>query len=174
MPNTVAFLRSINVGGRRVTNDQLRDAVSALGYRDVGTYRASGNVLFSADRPDRARLEAGLSEALGFDVPVILRTAAQVSALLSAEPFSPEVVAQTAGKIQVMLLSEPPDEDQQRRALSLAPDDDRLAFCSGDLFWLPRAGISTSSLDPNALGRILGLNTVRTVGTLAGIARKLS
>lgn len=176
MPDTAAFLRSINVGGRRVTNDQLRAAVSALGLAEVATYRASGNLLFSAGGAPgavRARLEDGLREALGFDVPVILRTAAQVSALVQHAPFPPDVVAQTAGKLQVMLLSQAPDAATQAQALSLATANDRLAFFGGDLFWLPRAGISTSDIDPSTLGRVLGLNTVRTVGTLAGIAKKL-
>jgi len=176
MPDTVAFLRSINVGGRRVTNDALRAAAEGAGFSGVSTYRASGNLLLSIGTDltgVRPRLEAGLQAALGFTVPTILRSAAQVDALLGHAPFPPEVVAQTAGKLQVMLLSEPPGPDARERALALAPADDRLAFFAGDLFWLPRAGISTSELEPSKLGRVLGLNTVRTVGTIAGIAKKL-
>jgi hypothetical protein len=51
----VAFLRGINVGGRRVTMAQLCAAFEALGFAEVGTFLASGNVTFSTPDPPRAR-----------------------------------------------------------------------------------------------------------------------
>ena len=47
MERCVAFLRGMNLGGRRIKNEQLRAEFEALGYADVGTFRASGNVLFA-------------------------------------------------------------------------------------------------------------------------------
>ena len=43
----VAFLRAINVGHRRVGMDRLRKPFEALGFGDVTTFIASGNVVFS-------------------------------------------------------------------------------------------------------------------------------
>ena len=52
MPRFVAFLRAINVGGHVVTMDQLRAAFQELGFDDVETFIASGNVIFSSPAKD--------------------------------------------------------------------------------------------------------------------------
>jgi uncharacterized protein (DUF1697 family) len=44
MARYVAFLRGINLGGRRIANDELRSHFEALGCEDVATFRASGNL----------------------------------------------------------------------------------------------------------------------------------
>jgi len=53
-----AFLRGINLGGRRVTNDRLREPFEALGLEGVATYRASGNVIFDDPGIAAAELES--------------------------------------------------------------------------------------------------------------------
>jgi uncharacterized protein (DUF1697 family) len=45
----VAFLRGMNVGGHRLSNGELRAHFAAMGFADVATFRASGNVVFAAD-----------------------------------------------------------------------------------------------------------------------------
>ncbi len=65
MPTHVALLRGINVGGRnRVAMADLREVVSSLGHAGVATYIQSGNVLFSSDQADTARLAADLEQAI--------------------------------------------------------------------------------------------------------------
>ena len=48
MPRHIAFLRAINVGGHTVTMDRLRQLFTGLGLKDVETFIASGNVIFSS------------------------------------------------------------------------------------------------------------------------------
>ena len=48
----IAFLRGINVGGHRVKMDRLRAIFAELGLKDVSTFIASGNVLFSTESDD--------------------------------------------------------------------------------------------------------------------------
>src|SRR5437764_226343 len=48
MPKYAAFLRAINIGGRRITNDELRTTFEGLGFNEVAVWRASGNVIFAA------------------------------------------------------------------------------------------------------------------------------
>jgi len=48
MPRCVAFLRAINVGGRTVKMDYLRSLFEDLGFADVETFIASGNVVFES------------------------------------------------------------------------------------------------------------------------------
>ncbi|MCB9750740.1 MAG: DUF1697 domain-containing protein [Myxococcales bacterium] len=176
MPISVAFLRGMNVGGHRVTNAELTSIFESLRLTDVVTYRASGNIIFShraaRERALQTRLERGLQAALGYAVPTFLRTAREVATIASFAPFPAEVVAASKGKIQITMLSEAPGVQAQARALALSTDDDRLAVCGRELYWLPKGGMSESELDLQGLEQALGVGTTRTMGTVQGIAKK--
>ena len=51
-------------------------------------------------------------------------------------------------------------------------DDDRLAVKGREVYWLPKGGISDSALDMAAITKLLGMNTIRTMGTMEQIAAK--
>ena len=99
MKRYVAFLRGMNLGNRRITNDDLRTHFEALGCEEVATFRASGNVIFVAngESPTKLtmRLEDGLAEALSYEVPVFLRTAKEIAAIAAHEPFAGKERAET-------------------------------------------------------------------------------
>ena len=177
MLRLAAFLRGMNLGRRRITNDDLRAHVEALGFTDVATFRASGNVILTA--PDDGALEdaarrlaTGLSEALAYDVPVFARSAEQVRAMAAFEPFSADELAASTGKPQVMLLVQAPKAAARRAALALAPADDLFVFEAKELHWLPSVGLSQTELDYKALAKAIGHATVRTKGTIELIAAK--
>ncbi|HEX7292669.1 MAG TPA: DUF1697 domain-containing protein [Conexibacter sp.] len=177
MLRLAAFLRGMNLGRRRISNADLRAHVEALGFGDVATFRASGNVILTApddDAPDAVarRLEAGLREALAYDVPVFARSAERVRAIAALEPFTADELASSKGKPQVMLLARRPSAAARRAALALAPDGDRLVFDGAELHWLPAAGLSDTELDLNALAKAIGPATVRTKGTIELIATR--
>ena len=104
----VAFLRGMNLGGRRITNDELRAHFEALGCDDVATFRASGNVIFAKQKGRPAeltrQLEAGLAEALCYEVPVFLRSAKDLLAIAACEPFDEEHVGASKGKLQISMM----------------------------------------------------------------------
>ena len=54
MPRYIAFLRAVNVGGRIVKMDELREHFAAAGFSDVETFIASGNVIFSSSAKSTA------------------------------------------------------------------------------------------------------------------------
>lgn len=175
MNRYVAFLRGMNLGGRRITNEGLRSHFEALGCEDVATFRASGNVVFAkAGRPAEltAQLEEGIGDALGYEVPVFLRSAKQLLAVAAQHPFSVKQLAASKGKLQVALLTKKPSVARAREALTLSTAADRLAIEGRELFWLPKGGISESELDLKALDRTLGPTTIRTQGTVDQIAAK--
>ncbi len=176
MGDYAAFLRGMNLGGRRITNKDLAAAVSDLGFERVATFRASGNVIFAAGSGTEAavaeRLEKGLSESLGYEVPVFLRGAAEVRAIAASEPFSASEVTAAKGKLQVALLRKRAGAKGRREALALGTDEDRLAIEGRELYWLPSGGISDSDLDLDALAAALGPMTVRTMGTIEQVAAK--
>jgi uncharacterized protein (DUF1697 family) len=176
MDRYVAFLRGMNLGGRRITNDDLRAHFEALDCAEVATFRASGNVVFAVDREKPValaeRLEAGLGEALGYDVPVFLRDAAELLAIATAELFDAKAIEASAGKLQVALLRKVPAAAAREQAMALSTDADRLAIDGRELYWLPDGGLSESDLDLNAIAALLGPTTIRTKGTIDQIAAK--
>ena len=176
MARHVAFLRGINVSGRRVGRDDLRSCFEELGFGEVATFRASGNVIFDADRERladmAARIEAGLAKSLGYEVPVYLRTGAEVRAIADLQPFAPELVEASAGKLQVALLLASPTTKLREQVLALATDQDRLAIEGRELYWLPSGGIMDSTLSTGAMEAALGALTMRTKNTIEQLAAK--
>ena len=181
MARMVAFLRGLNVGGHRVTMDVLCKRFEAMGFGDVSSFLASGNVLFSADADGadaidemERRIEAGLGAELGYAVPAFVRTAGEVRAIADHAPFPADVIAASEGKLQVALLRTAPDAAASERVLRLATAADRLAIAGRELYWLPSGPMSQSALDLMEIGRALPPMTMRTARTIERIAAKLS
>lgn len=177
MTRYAAFLRGMNVGGHRITNDELRAAFAKVGFDDVATFRASGNVVLDhEDGEDRAalsaRIEEGLEAELGYAVPVFLRSTDEMTAIAQFEPFEADRVAGSKGKLQVMLLTAAPEEQAAAEALGHATDDDLLALHDSELYWLPSGGTIDSELDLKAIAKLIGMATMRTKGTVDLIAAK--
>ncbi len=171
MSTHVAFLRAINVGGRRVRGADLEAAFDAIGLAAPHSYQASGNVAFDADPGAdpaglQARIEEGLRAAFDFDVPTMVRTGAEVAAAAALAPFSAHQVAASRGKVQVSLLMEEPEPAAVEEVLAMATEDDRLHVEGRELYWLPSGGFSDTELDHLAIERLLGMQTRRTQGTL--------
>ncbi len=175
MPSHVAFLRGMNLGGRRIKNDELRAEFETLGFTDIACFRASGNVVFSAKGSEAKltdQIEAGLGEALGYEVPVFLRSAKELSGLAAHEPFDAAKVKASKGKLQVALLPKKPAAKARKQALGMASDKDQLALEGCELYWLPSGGISDAELDLKLLEKALGPWTMRTMGTIEQIVAK--
>jgi uncharacterized protein (DUF1697 family) len=167
----------MNLGGRRITNGELRDVFTALGFADVSTFRASGNVAFSTGEPGSLaelteQIETGLEAALGYTVPTFLRDVEEVRAIAAHEPFDAELVSASNGKLQVGMLLQSPPASARREVLALADEHDRLAFGERELYWLPSGGILDSDLDLTAIDTVLGPTTRRTKGTIELMAQK--
>ena len=174
MSTHAGFLRGVNLGPRRrVGSADLRAVFEAMGFGDVATFRASGNVVFTAEPPAlEDRIEQTLAESLGFEVAVFLRTAAEVRAISAQEPFDSCDVEAAQGKLQITLLRDRPPARARKEVLALATDEDRLAFGERELYWLPSGGIRDSALNVKAIEQRLGVNTMRTKGTIDELARK--
>ena len=177
MTQYVAFLRGINLARRRrVGSGELRTLFEDMGFRDVDTFRASGNVIFGAQHEPLPRMtdriEKGLAEALGYEVAIFLRTASEVTAIANHQPFARKATQASKGKLQVALLSAKPATRVRKDVLALATDADRLSFGDRELFWLPSGGTQDSALDFKAVEKLLGATTVRTKGTVEQLAAK--
>jgi uncharacterized protein (DUF1697 family) len=162
----------MNVGGHRITNDDLRATFARIGFEEVGVYRASGNIAFHGEGGDDEltdRIEQGLEAELGYAVPAFVRTAEEMRALAAEEPFDAKALDAAKGKLQVVFLRERPPES----VLDRATDADRLALGPGaELYWLPAGGLMESELGMDGLSDVLGVATHRTKGTVEQITKK--
>ena len=88
MPTWIGFLRAVNVGKRQVKMQTLRELLQDNGFDDVETHIQSGNLKVRCATRSAARMETGLrtliSAEFGFDVPVVVRTPAQLRRLATA------------------------------------------------------------------------------------------
>jgi uncharacterized protein (DUF1697 family) len=177
MDRFVAFLRGMNLGKRRIKNEELRRHFEEMGCAEVATFRASGNVIFATPKREteaklQRRVEAELDERLGYDVPVFLRSIEEVAAIAAHEPFDAKAVKGSDGKLQVSLLAKKPTASQAKKVLALASVNDLLALEGRELYWLPSGGLLESDLDLKAIEAIVGPDTRRTMGTIEQIAAK--
>jgi len=108
----VAFLRRINVGGHKpVKMEELKKAFESMGFANVKTLLASGNVLFETPGTGTdnliKRIEEILKKVHGHEIGVILRTIEEIQNLANADPFKNiKVTPQT--RFYVTFLSEKP------------------------------------------------------------------
>jgi uncharacterized protein (DUF1697 family) len=173
----VAFLRGINLGNRRVKSPELIAHFEAMGFEDVATFRASGNVVFVDPDADtepkvQARVEAGLEEGLGYGVATFLRSAKEVAAIAARDPFDAKAIEASKGKPQVVLLGRKPSAKAKKALEEIAPDGDLMVVEGRELHWLPTVGLSETDLDTKALDAAIGNGTTRTAGTIEAIAAK--
>lgn len=90
MMRWAALLKGVNLNGRKLPMADLKALVEGLGYRDVATLLASGNVVFACDESDGAKVEAAIEAALdayGLKTNVVVRSAADLQAILAANAF---------------------------------------------------------------------------------------
>ena len=172
MANWAAFLRAINVGGRRVSSADLCAPFEELGFEDVASFRASGNVVFTAKSKSEAavrrKVEAALREALGYEVVAFLRDTKEMRALAAAKPFgkSPQ------GKLHVAFLHKPASAAVRKKVLAMATPRDKLKFAGRELYWLTSGAMMDSDLDMAGISKLIGETTFRTKGTIEQIAAK--
>jgi len=85
----VAFLRGINLGKRQMKMAELKACLEDLGFDEVKTILASGNVRFRADESAglKERLEQALEQRFGYRIGVVLRSEAEIGQMLASNPF---------------------------------------------------------------------------------------
>jgi uncharacterized protein (DUF1697 family) len=92
MPSYIALLRGINVSGqKKIKMADLRVHLADLDYQNIRTYIQSGNIVFETTQSDLQKLEkqirSKIDEQYGFDVPTLVKTAAELEHVLTHNPF---------------------------------------------------------------------------------------
>jgi uncharacterized protein (DUF1697 family) len=175
MPKYIAFLRAINVGGHTVKMDQLRSLFEALGFSNVQTFIASGNVIFDSSSRSTAalekKIESHLQKSLGYAVATFIRTPAEVASVAVYEPFPKHNPEHT---VYVGFMAEAPEKKSQANLIAAATPVDEFHVNGREVYWLCRvAKFSETQFSGGRLEKILGrATTLRNSTTVRKLAAK--
>ncbi len=175
MPKLIAFLRAINVAGRNVNMTELRNLFQALGFTDVETFIASGNVIFGARFDDISSLERTienhLHDSLGYEVKTFIRTDAEVACIHKHKPFT-ESQLESAPALSIAFVAQPLRASQKKALMRLKTNLDNFHVNGRELYWLCKKQ-SESTFSNAVLERTLKIQaTFRSAKTVARLAAK--
>lgn len=108
----IALLRAVNVGGRKVLKDDLLGLARDLGFESAKTLLASGNLVLWGEAGEdlEKRLEDGLERRMGLRTDFMVRTPAELRAVIAANPFRDQA-ATRPNHLLVSFLKTPIDND---------------------------------------------------------------
>jgi uncharacterized protein (DUF1697 family) len=179
MPKYVAFLRAINVGGHTVKMDYLRGLFEALGFTNVETFIASGNVIF--DSPSRSaktlerKIEASLELTLGYVVRTFLRSTSELADIANYKPFPERDLSAPGNVLYIGFMPASPSEAAQQKLFALPLKMDDFHLHGREVYWLCRTSFSDSEFSGARLEKTLGLPaTLRNSTTVKKLAAKYS
>jgi uncharacterized protein (DUF1697 family) len=159
MARYVALLRGINLGPRnRVAMPALREALEEAGFDDVQTYVQSGNVVLgSRAKADsvRRKVENVMGERFGLEIPVVVRTRAELAAVVKRNPLGK--VATEPKRYQVSFLEKKLPAKTLKELEAVAAPSERVVAHGREIYaWHP-AGVARSKLWAKLAGKGLGV-----------------
>lgn len=176
MPRYIAFLRAINVGGHTTKMDYLRKLFESLGFSNVETFIASGNVIFESPSNNtqalEKKIESRLHKALGYKVAAFIRTGAELAAIANYKPFR-QTDLDRAVAFNIAFLAAKPDDNSKRKLMALRTEIDDLHVHGREIYWLCRKKQSESTFSNAVLEKALGTqSTLRGANTVKKMAEK--
>ena len=175
----IALLRAVNVAGKNlVAMAALRSLFEELGFSRVSTLLQSGNVVFDGGKRGgdalESKLEKATAERLGVRVDFMVRTAAEWSAVVAANPFAEEA-RRDPGHLLVMCLKAAPAPGAVEALRAAIKGPERVAVVERDAYLVYPDGVGRSKLTTALLEGKLGTrgtgrnwNTVQKLAALAG------
>jgi uncharacterized protein (DUF1697 family) len=167
MTSFIALLRAVNVGGTgKLPMSDLKAMCEALGFSGVRTYIASGNVVFTSRKSEAAvkkAIEAELEAYAGKPVGVLVRSAAEMKAVLSDNPF-PKA---PANRVVAVFLDRAPPADTL--ASVKGQKDEKIGLGRREIYIHYGEGMAKSKLVVSAAktGTARNMNTVATLAKMA-------
>jgi uncharacterized protein (DUF1697 family) len=167
------LLRAVNIVGRPLPMGVLREVCEGVGCSDVKTYLQTGNAVVSSSDEGESlvrKLEPALEERAGFAVPVIVRTAAELTQIADTSPFD------TTGDPTQLVVSfaQKLPEDPLGKLDPEAFGSERFVLLGRDLYlWLPRGqGQSrlAASVARTPFGKVATARNWRTVTALVELS----
>lgn len=177
MTKHIAFLKAINVGGHTVKMDHLRNLFEKMGFENVETFIASGNVVFetkfqSVDSIKR-EIETELEKSLGYKVATFIRTTKELKEIAKLKPFKEPDLDNKQNYLYIGFLDNQPDKVSQKKVLVLSDEANEFHFNKKELYWLCRKNFSDSGITGKSLEKALGMETtIRNATTIRKITIK--
>ena len=172
MSHRLILFRGMNTGGIRAPVGEQRAMAEALGLKNPRTLLASGNLVVESDREPRAlesEIEAETERRFGRRIGTLVKTPADWSALVAANPFSAEALT-APSKLLVVLFRDPVPPGALQATAALATGDEKAAEAAGALWlWLPD-GIGRSKMAEKTPPGPVGLVTARNWNTVVKLA----
>lgn len=166
----------MNLGKRRLEMSRLRDLFGELGYEDVATFIASGNVIFSTTERDAKALESRiavqLEESLGYRVDTFIRTLPDVEAIARSSRFVED--GEDGVTIHVGFLHDAPSPELKRGLLAMRTSVDEIHVDGREYYWLCRIRTSDSKIWTSREVRALCLptSTMRNMSSVRKLVAK--
>jgi uncharacterized protein (DUF1697 family) len=176
MARYVALLRGINLGPRnRVAMPMLREALGQAGFGEVQTYVQSGNVVLAGRAKAetvRRKVEKVLRDDFGLEIPVVVRSAAEVARVVKRNPLGK--VATDPKRYQVTFLSAKLSAEVARKLEDVAAPEERVVVSGREVYaWHPKT-IARSKLWNTLAGKGLGVTaTSRNWATVEALLELL-
>ena len=168
MATYVALLRAVNVGGTgKLPMSELRSLCEGCGFHGVQTYIASGNVVFDADggaADAQSRLQDALQDHAGKAVGVLIRSAAEMAAVLASNPY-PECAPSL---VHVLFLDGAPPGDLLAGVGGRADEEIAPGLREVYVHYPQGQGASKLKLPVATAGTARNLNTVAKLAEMAG------
>ncbi len=173
MPRHIALLRAINVGGRTVKMDHLRSLFVELGFTNVTTLIASGNVTFDARTADVVKLEAKIERhlhaKLGFMSETFTRSRADLEAVIAHRAF-PAAKVESAHALWIAFLKKEPGRAATDALMAARCATDDFHVHGREVYWLRSSTINGSEFK-STLDKVLGMpTTARNITTVRKLA----
>lgn len=169
----VALLHSIVLEpGRRVVMSDLKTMAEGLGFRNVRTLVATGNLVFEAEEQPvasvEAQLEAGFAAVFGKHVDIIARGVETWLKLADGNPFVDGI-----GSEVIVRVMRQPLGSEILDTLAKYRRGERMAVVDGDLWIDFGLKASETKMLPALTTRRLGIGTMRNWNTVRGLAEMI-
>lgn len=162
----------MNLGKRRIKMDQLRTLFEEMGFSEVETFIASGNVLFTAGKENSLAIETlierSLEQSLDYSVDTFVRTRRELAAIAAFQPFSAAEMAAKTNTFHVGFLKETLSPSMQRSLLACRTEVDEFRVAGREFYWLCRIRTNESKVwtSPQMKGVKLPTTTMRNLTTV--------
>ena len=179
MPVWVSLLRGVNLGARNKVNmPKLRVALEDAGFEAVRTYVQSGNVVTKSRHrsPEKVgeRVRSVVADTFGLDVPVVVRSPAELRALVDWNPFPDDAAARPTA-VHLIHLAEEPRADRVDAVTATDYSPDELAVRGREVALCYAETMHRSRLQHGAVLKKLGVDgTARNWRTLQALVEMTS
>jgi len=163
MTKYIALLKAINVGGHTVKMDHLKNLFEKMGFENVETFIASGNVVFETKSKTidsiKKKIENDLEKSLGYKVATFIRTTRELKEIAEHKPFTEFDLNNEQNSLYIGFLDNQPNKDSQKKVLALSDKANEFHFNKTELYWLCRKNFSDSGITGKTLEKALGMET---------------